>query len=213
MRFTKFAHSCVRLEKDGSALVIDPGVFSDAAGALAGASAVLITHEHPDHIDPDAVRAALTADPGLTVWTNPTVSGMLTEFGDQVHEVRHGDDLTIAGFSVHVHGTDHALIHPDIPLVRNTGFLVDGEIFHPGDALTVPSEPVKTLLLPCAAPWLKAQEMIDYLRAVVPRRAYAIHDAILSQAGLGLAEMLMGVAAKPLGVPASRLEPGTTLEL
>ena len=46
MRFTKLEHSCVRLDKDGAVLVIDPGTFGDAAGALHGASAVMVTHEH-----------------------------------------------------------------------------------------------------------------------------------------------------------------------
>jgi L-ascorbate metabolism protein UlaG (beta-lactamase superfamily) len=51
MRFTKLGHSCVRLEKDGAVLVIDPGVWTDAAAALAGAAAVMVTHEHADHLD------------------------------------------------------------------------------------------------------------------------------------------------------------------
>jgi L-ascorbate metabolism protein UlaG (beta-lactamase superfamily) len=49
MRLTKLGHSCVRLEKDGPVLVIDPGTWSDASTALTGASAVLITHEHAGH--------------------------------------------------------------------------------------------------------------------------------------------------------------------
>src|ERR1700733_8860144 len=56
MRITRLGHSCVRLEKDGAVLVIDPGVWSDAATALAGAAAGMITHEHADHLDADAVH-------------------------------------------------------------------------------------------------------------------------------------------------------------
>jgi hypothetical protein len=65
--------------------------------------------------------------------------------------------LSAAGFDVHVYGHDHALIHKDIPSVVNTGFLVDRELFHPGDSFTVPEEPVRTLLVPIAGPWLRAE--------------------------------------------------------
>jgi len=213
MRFTKLGHSCVALEKDGAVLVIDPGVFTDAAAALAGAAAVMVTHEHPDHLDADAIRAALRANPDLTLWANPSIAVQFAEFGDRVHETRHGDALSVAGFEVHVYGRDHALIHRDIPLVVNTGFLVDGDLFHPGDSLTVPEEPVRTLLLPISAPWLKAGEMIDYFREVAPARGYGIHDAILNDNGLALVTRLMSVAAAPSGVPVARLEPGTSLDL
>jgi L-ascorbate metabolism protein UlaG (beta-lactamase superfamily) len=213
MRFTKLGHSCVRLEKDGAVLVIDPGTFTDAASALAGASAVLVTHEHPDHLDADAIRAALQANPDLMLWANPSITAQFAEFGGRVHETRHGDALSAAGFEVHVYGRDHALIHKDIPLVVNTGFLVDGDLFHPGDSLTVPEEPVRTLLLPISAPWLKAGDMIDYFREVAPARGYAIHDAILNDNGLALVTRLMSLAAAPSGVPVARLEPGTSLDL
>src|SRR6266566_5035409 len=131
MRLTKLGHSCVRLDKDGATLVIDPGV---------------------------------------TLWANQSICAQFAEFGDRVHEVKHGDALEVAGFDLHVYGVDHALIHPDIPLVVNTGFLVDGELFHPGDSFTVPEDPASTLLVPISAPWLKAGDMIDYFRAVAPAR-------------------------------------------
>jgi L-ascorbate metabolism protein UlaG (beta-lactamase superfamily) len=213
MRFTKLGHSCVRLDKDGAVLVIDPGSFSDAAAALDGATAVLVTHEHPDHLDTDALRAALSSDPDLTLWANQAVCAQFSDFGERAHEVRHGDALEVAGFDVHVYGVDHALIHADIPLVVNTGFLVDGEVFHPGDSFTVPEEPVRTLLVPISAPWLKAGEMIDYFRQVAPDRGYAIHDAILNDNGLGLFTRMLSLAAGPSGAPVARLEPGTSLDL
>jgi L-ascorbate metabolism protein UlaG (beta-lactamase superfamily) len=213
MRFTKLGHSCVRLEKDGAVLVIDPGTFSDAAAALNGAAAVLVTHEHADHLDADAIKAALANHPDLTLWTTPSVTAQFSDFGDRVHEVRHGDALDIAGFSVHVYGEKHAVIHQDIPLVENTCFMVEGELFHPGDSYTVPEDPVSTLLVPISGPWLKAGEMIDYFRAVAPARGYAIHDALLNDIGLGLMERMMSVAAAPSGAPVARLEPGTSLDL
>jgi L-ascorbate metabolism protein UlaG (beta-lactamase superfamily) len=213
MRLTKLGHSCVRLEKDGSVLVIDPGIWSDASAALAGASAVLITHEHVDHVDSDKVRAALSGDAGLELWTNVPLAGEFADFGSRVRAVGHGDTFRAAGFDVHVYGRDHAMIHRDIPVVVNTGFAVDGAVFHPGDSFTVPEDRVPTLLLPGNAPWLKVGEMIDYARAVAPERAYAIHDGLLNANGLGLMQRMMQLAAQPLSAEFVRLEPGTTVEL
>ena len=183
MRLTKLGHACVRLEKDGAVLVIDPGAFS-GDDALDGAKAVLVTHEHFDHVVPDKLRATMTADPGLELWTTAALAEQFADLGGQVHAVTHGDTFTAAGFDVHAYGSEHAVLHQDIPLVANTGFMIDGEVFHPGDALTVPEDPVHTLLLPVSAPWLKLSEMVDYARAVAPQRGYAIHDALLSDIGL-----------------------------
>jgi L-ascorbate metabolism protein UlaG (beta-lactamase superfamily) len=93
MRFTKLVHSCVRLEKDGAVLVVDPGIWSDAA-ALAGADAVMITHEHPDHLDAEAISAALQASPDLTLWANPSITAQFADFGGRVREVHDGDALS-----------------------------------------------------------------------------------------------------------------------
>ena len=212
MELTKHGHAFVVLSVDDRRLVIDPGVFTDP-GALAGASAVLVTHEHPDHFAADRVRAALDEDPALEVWTNPSVAGQLEGLGGRVHVVGDGDALTVAGFDVHVHGELHAVIHPEIPRTRNVGFLVQGQVFHPGDALTVPDEPVATLLLPLHAPWSKVSELIDYVRAVDADQAFAVHDGLLNDAGLGVVGGLLGERGPGTPTPFSRLAPGDSVEL
>jgi L-ascorbate metabolism protein UlaG (beta-lactamase superfamily) len=212
MRLTKLEHACVRLEKDGEVLVIDPGTWS-GPGVLDGATAILVTHEHFDHLDADRVRSALAGQPGLTLWTNPELAEQFAEFGGRVHGVQEGEAFGIAGFEVHVYGALHALIHRDIPIVANTGFLVDGTVFHPGDALTVPQEDVPVLLLPASAPWLKTGEMIDYAREVNPRQGFAIHDAMLSDKGLAGLTNWLALAGRPAGTPLDRLEPGSTVDL
>jgi L-ascorbate metabolism protein UlaG (beta-lactamase superfamily) len=212
MQLTKLGHACVRLEKDGGVLVIDPGAFSGDA-ALDGADAVLVTHEHFDHVVPDSLRAALTARPGLRVWAPAPVAEQFAEFGDRARAVAHGDEFTAAGFGVHVYGTEHAVIHPDIPGCANVGFLVDGEVFHPGDSWTVPEDPAPTLLLPGSGPWHSTRQMIDYARAVAPRRGFIIHEALLSETGLAVLDMFLGPAAGPHGATYTRLEPGTSVDL
>jgi L-ascorbate metabolism protein UlaG (beta-lactamase superfamily) len=212
MELIKHGHACVVLCDEDRRLVVDPGAFTEAS-ALDGATAVLVTHEHADHFVPDRLRAALDADPALEVWTNASVAAQLEGLGTRVHVVGHGDAVTVAGFDVHVHGELHAEIHPDVPRIPNIGFLVDGLVFHPGDALTVPDEPVATLLLPVHAPWSKAAEVIDYVRAVHADQAYAIHDVLLSETGLNLYAGLLGERGPGTPTPYSRLAPGDSVEL
>ena len=212
MELTKHGHACVVLNQEGRRLVIDPGAFTDPS-VLDGAAAVLVTHEHFDHFAPDRLRAAMDADPGLEVWTNGSVAGQLEGLGSRVHVVGDGDAVTVAGFDVHVHGELHAVIHPDIPRIANVGFLVDGQVFHPGDALTVPDEPVATLLLPVHAPWSKVGELIDYVRAVDADQAYAVHDALLNDTGLGVVGGLLGERGPGTPTPYSRLAPGDSVEI
>jgi L-ascorbate metabolism protein UlaG (beta-lactamase superfamily) len=212
MELHKHGHACVVLSDGDRRLVIDPGAFSEPA-ALEGASAVLITHEHFDHFEPERLRAALDADPALEVWTNRSVAGQLEGLGARVHVVGQGDAFTAAGFDVHVHGEMHAVIHPDIPRITNVGFLVGGQVFHPGDAFTVPDEPVATLLLPVHAPWSKISEVIDYVRAVDADQAYAVHDGLLNDMGLGFVGGILGEHGPGTPTPYSRLAAGESTEV
>ena len=141
---------------------------------------------------------------------------MASEFAgfssQQVHVVDEGDTFTAAGFDVHTYGHLHAVLHRDIPVIQNTGFMIDGSIFHPGDSFTVPQDPVQTLLLPASGPWLKTGEMIDYAREVAPQRGYVIHDALFGDVGPHGAGQLPAHVRQ--GRDAfSRVDVGTTVEL
>lgn len=211
MELTKKSHACIRLQKDGRTLVVDPGGFSEEDAAV-GAEAILVTHEHADHFDEGRLRAALEADPGTEIWTLKSVAEQIAAaFPGRVHTVGHGDTFTAAGFDVQVHGELHAVIHPDIPRVTNVGYLIDGgRVFHPGDALTVPDRPVETLMLPVMAPWNKISEVIDYVREVKPQRAYDIHDALLTDLARPIYDRQIGALG---GTDHLRLAPGASAEV
>ncbi|NUW45245.1 MBL fold metallo-hydrolase [Nonomuraea rhodomycinica] len=209
MRLIKYGHACWRLEKDGKVLVIDPGIFSEAE-ALDGADAVLITHQHADHLDPDRLRSA-PAD--LEVWTCEAVAGELAEVPVKVQTVRHGDAFEVAGFGVRAFGEWHAANHPDMSVVENVGFLIDDEVFYPGDALTVPGVEVPTLLVPTTAPWLRLPDMVEYLRTIRPARAYSTHDALYSEVGLGLLDTWLKLEADKQGADIRRVPAGGSVDL
>ncbi|WP_329199568.1 MULTISPECIES: MBL fold metallo-hydrolase [unclassified Streptomyces] len=210
MKLTKRLHSCVQLEKDGRVLVIDPGAFSEPDAGL-GADALLVTHEHPDHFEEGRLRAALDANPAAGLWTLRSVAQKLAgAYPGRVHTVGHGDAFEAAGFDVRVYGELHAEIHPDMPRITNVGYLVDGSLFHPGDALTVPAVPVDTLMLPVHAPWNKIAEVIDYVREVKPRRAIDIHDAYLADLARPVYDNVLGALG---GTDHGRLTAGQARDL
>lgn len=211
MRITKHGHACVRLEHDGRVLVIDPGVFTDAA-VLEGADAVLVTHEHADHVHPDHLRGT-----DVPVWTIAAVERLLRaqapEVAERVTVVRPGDRLEVAGLSVEVVGEKHAVIHPDYDRFDNSGYLVEsGErsLYHPGDALTPPPRPVDVLLAPVSAPWLKVSEAVDFVREVGAPVALGIHDRVYSEVGLDMVAAHMANLL-PDGQVFERREPGEDL--
>jgi L-ascorbate metabolism protein UlaG (beta-lactamase superfamily) len=101
-----------------------------------------------------------------------------------VTTVRPGDAFEVGGAAVNVVGGEHATIHRDYPMPPNVGYIVDhGAFYHPGDSLFVPEQEIDVLGIPFAAPWVKTGELVDFLRAVAPRLAVAIHDSMLSDLG------------------------------
>jgi L-ascorbate metabolism protein UlaG (beta-lactamase superfamily) len=199
MRITKYTHACVRLEHAGGVLVIDPGVWSEPR-ALVGADAVLLTHEHTDRVDPLRLK-------GLGVPVHAPADAVIPFI--ETRPVRAGDELTAAGFTVRAVGGRHAVIYGGMPDCVNLGYLIDGTVYHPGDALYVPDQPVETLLVPVQGSWLKTSEAIDFVNAVKPGRAFGIHDAQLNERGLGAVNAWL---AEETGDAYRYLAPGESVE-
>jgi L-ascorbate metabolism protein UlaG (beta-lactamase superfamily) len=211
MRITKFGHACVRLEHDGVVVVVDPGVFTDPE-AVAGAGAVLITHEHADHYAPDRLAAS-----DAPIFTIEAVAAKIREdapdLAERVSVVAPGDTFDV-GLPVRAVGELHAVIHPDFERFLNSGYVVtlgDQKVYHPGDALTGPDEPVDLLCAPVSAPWLKVSEALDFVRLVGARRNLAIHDRIYTEVALGMLDTHMNRFLEGTGQEYERIPDGTDL--
>src|SRR5690606_23473698 len=161
------------------------------------------------HLDVDRLRPLLERNEGVQLRTDAGSAAILAEAGIAAKEVRPGDEFDV-GTKVSVHGSQHAVIHPDVPIVPNAGYLIGDRFFHPGDACSIPDVDIDVLGLPTGAPWLKASEAVEYLRAVTPNIAIPIHEAVLAfpKMHFDLFERLA-----PEETRLTVVEPGTTIEV
>jgi L-ascorbate metabolism protein UlaG (beta-lactamase superfamily) len=175
MRVTKYRHACVRLEFDnGTILVIDPGTWSEAE-ALTGAHAILVTHEHNDHIDTKSLSGA---DVPVYAPADANIEGVrFTGLG-------HDEEFSAAGIPIRAVGGRHAFSYDQSPDCANLGYVVADRLYHPGDALLIPDQAIETLLIPMQATWLKTSEAIDFAQAIRPARAFGIHEGQLNERGV-----------------------------
>lgn len=181
MEIVHFGHACLLVQTGSARLLIDPGSFSTGFESARELTAVLVTHQHHDHLDVERLPALLAANPDAELIADTASAEQLAEQGIAARAVRPGERLRLGGADVEVFGGLHAIAHPDLPPpVPNVAYLVDG-LLHPGDSLDLPGDrQVDVLALPTGAPWLKAAEAVDYLRAVRPRVAVPIHEATLA---------------------------------
>lgn len=172
------------LDTGSTRLLFDPGKFSAGFEDVRDLDAILITHQHFDHLDTDRLPALVAANPAAKLVVD---AGSAAELGLAAEVARPGDSLTLGGAEITVVGGAHAVIHPEVEMPPNVGYLVDhGAFYHPGDSLFVPEQKVDVLGLPTSAPWLKTGEACDFLRAVAPRVAIPIHQGLLNEVGTQL---------------------------
>ena len=160
-------------------ILLDPGTFSAGFEELDGLTAILVTHQHPDHLDVARLPSLLERNPTAQVIADVATAQMLRD--------DHGVEASVAtagtrfdvGVPIEVVGEQHAQIHPDIPRIPNVGYVIDDRLLHPGDALDVRDREVEVLAVPTMAPWMRMAEAVDFLRAVAPKAAVPIHDGLL----------------------------------
>lgn len=211
MKITKYGHSCLLVEESGVRLLVDPGSLSTGFEAETGISAVLYTHQHGDHFDPKQLALLKANNPDIRIIADRGTAGLVEAAGYPFEASHDGAVFDIGGVSVEGIGSDHAVIHPSIPGIANTGYLIAGRLFHPGDALTVPERKIEILALPVVAPWSKVQETADYLAQVRPKLAFPIHDAVTSMPEMYL--NMVGLIVKGSGIDLRPLAPGESLEV
>ena len=118
MRITKYGHSCLHISEGSASILIDPGAFSQGFETLSGLTAVLVTHQHPDHLDPKRLPLLLRGNPGATLYADAGSVDLLAKEGITATPVASGDRLDV-GIGVEVFAGDHACLLYTSPSPRD----------------------------------------------------------------------------------------------
>lgn len=186
MKLTHHGHACVELTQGETTILVDPGNFSDFS-TVRDADAIVITHQHPDHLDMDKLDQLRSSNPHAQWFADPQTADKLTEARVTVTETEAGKTYTVGDLTMEGVGSIHAQIHPYIDRISNVGMVfsdVSGlRVFHPGDSLEGRPENIDYLLVPVTAPWQAVKETIEFVRELEPRSLIPIHDKTASDAG------------------------------
>lgn len=183
MQITRFGHAAVLVETADTRILVDPGVFSsDKTFALDDLDAIVVTHQHADHIDPARGAQLLQGNPNAVLIADPETAATL-DFGSWTPNAE-GHVIDVNGVTMTGVGSQHALIVPEIPRIANVGILVSapGEptLFLAGDTYEYVPEGVDVLGVPLAAPWAKISETVEFVQRVAPQVMFPVHDCTIA---------------------------------
>ena len=196
MKIKKIGHCCLLVNSGDLTILTDPGSFTVEQNSIKGIDVVLITHEHGDHLHVDSVKEILMNNPDAVVVTNAGVGKMLDKSGIK-HTVLDGQSMaTIKGVEFEASDGKHEEIFEEMGQVQNTGYLVGGKLFIPGDSFHDPKKSVEILALPIAGPWCKIPDALRFAIKLKPKKAFPVHDGMIIKSFLGNSHiMIKGILA------------------
>ena len=161
---------------------VDPVAREADYSSLPDADLILITHEHGDHLDAEAVAEILKD--GTEVVFSPSCEGRLE--GGQT--MKNGDAITVAGFSVEAVPAYNIVNQrsegmPYHPKGDGNGYIItfgDLRVYVAGDTENTPEmkalQDIDIAFLPMNLPYTMTPEMVaDAAKAFRPRILYPYH--------------------------------------
>ena len=211
MQIAKYEHSCLVITEQGQILIIDPGQVTTSLPDLSNVAALIITHEHFDHLDKDKVQKIIAANPSIKIYSTAEVASQLAP--QPVEIVKTNFSYTVGAFSLEFFGEFHAPASPDFPPAQNVGVLVNNKMYTPGDSFIDAPKPYEVLTIPIMAPWLKYGESLKMVKASPAKTILAIHDGLINEIGNQVYERWFTPACKALGKNYQVLKPGGSLSV
>lgn len=182
LRISFVGHASLFLTHDGKVVHIDPVSGEGDYRSFPKADLILITHEHYDHLDAEAIR--LLRKPGTQVVVSQACAGKIKD----AVVMKNGDQKTFQGFEVKAVPA-YNILHkrpdgaPFHPKGIGNGYVItlgDKRIYIAGD--TEPIQEMKSLgavdiaFLPMNLPYTMTPEMTaEAARTIKPKILYPYH--------------------------------------
>ena len=174
VRVTKYPQSCLLLEKSGHLLLIDPGTIATAQypyDQFGKVEVVLYTHAHADHFDAAIVDEIVRS--GAQIFANADVVGQIG--AERATVVENGEEFVAGPFQVRAHDLPHCKMQDGSAGPPNTGFIVDGTFFDPGDGIETTGVTVPDVALPIAGPSINLANAAAFANALGAKRIIPMH--------------------------------------
>lgn len=182
LSITAFGHSSLMFAFGGTVIHVDPWGNQADYTKLPKADLILVTHEHPDHCDVQAIAAV--QKPGTTVIANAAAGAKLP--GSVV--MNNGGVKTVAGIGIEAVPA-YNLVHmrapgqPYHPKGVGNGYVLtfgDQRVYVAGDTENTPEmkspRDIACAFLPMNLPYTMTPEMVaDAARAMKPKILYPYH--------------------------------------
>lgn len=211
MQVTKLEHSGLIVERGGKRIVFDPVEFASTLPEIRDVVAIIITHIHSDHFQPEKISAILDLNPNAKVFAPADAAQQLPD----AVIVAGGESIELEGFKLDFFGKDHASVKAGKVPCDNLGVVIDGKLTNPGDSfdLLEIGGAVETLLVPETAPWTKLSETAEFMKIAKPKIVIPVHDGVLSEMGKTIYDNLLRGVCEEIGAEFASLSIGESISI
>lgn len=204
MKLTRYFQSCILIEDGGARILLDPsGQDADKFDEFGRLDAVFYTHEHSDHFDPDL--AEKFAGAGVKLHANASTAKQMKS---QPQIVTDNQEFDINGLKIQARELPHCLMVDGSTSVQNTGYLVGGRLFHPGDGKELAGLQAEILAVPLSGPDISLHDAYAFTMQVGAKQVVPIHYDFL-----GGNPDFLGRHLEEKGVKTNALKQGESIEL
>ncbi len=210
MKITKYPESCLIIEHSGKRICIDPGSFvaeKYSAADLQPLDAILITHEHPDHVVP-GLLGELSQNGKVPVFGNQSTKNLIGELITNI--VNDLDEFEAGGVKIVARELPHSLLPDGSPGPQNTGYIIDGTFFHPGDGFSLDGLQINAAAIPIAGPDISPKDAFAFIKQLGCKTVIPVHYDFFFENPHVLAEFAPEVIP---GVNFAVLDDGQSIEI